>query len=141
MKSYHVNLGAGLAGLMVKEHGRPVPGPREVLVRVRASSLNNRELMILRGNYPLPIRPDVIPLSDGAGSVVVVGSDVTRVKVGDRVAGAIFPHWIDGPFGWEYAAQLGGSLDGMLTECAVLSEEAFVHVENYTECLDARTNR
>jgi NADPH:quinone reductase-like Zn-dependent oxidoreductase len=131
MKSYHVNLGAGLAGLMVKEHDRPVPGPREVLVRVRASSLNYRELMILRGNYPLPIRPDVIPLSDGAGSVVVVGSDVTRVKVGDRVAGAIFPHWIDGPFGWEYAAQLGGSLDGMLTECAVLSEEALVHIPDH----------
>ncbi len=131
MKSYHVNAGAGLAGLMMKEHDRPVPGPREVLVRVRASALNYRELMILRGNYPLPIRPDVIPLSDGAGSVVVVGSDVTRVKVGDRVAGAIFPHWIDGPFGWEYAAQLGGSLDGMLTECAVLSEEALVHIPDH----------
>jgi NADPH:quinone reductase-like Zn-dependent oxidoreductase len=131
MKSYHVNLGAGLAGLMVKEHDRPVPGPREVLVRVRASALNYRELMILRGNYPLPIRPDVIPLSDGAGSVVVVGSDVTRVKVGDRVAGAIFPHWIDGPFGWEYAAQLGGSLDGMLTEYALLSEEALVHIPDH----------
>ncbi len=131
MKSYHVNVGAGLAGLMMKEHDEPVPGPREVLVRVRASALNYRELMILRGNYPLPIRPDVIPLSDGAGSVVAVGSDVTRVKVGDRVAGAIFPHWIDGPFGWEYAAQLGGSLDGMLTECAVLSEEALVHIPDH----------
>jgi NADPH:quinone reductase-like Zn-dependent oxidoreductase len=116
---------------MVKEHDRPVPGPREVLVRVRASALNYRELMILRGNYPLPIRPDVIPLSDGAGSVVVVGSDVTRVKVGDRVAGTLFPHWIDGPFGWEYAAQLSGSLDGMLTEYAVLSEEALVHIPDH----------
>ena len=73
MKSYHVNLGAGLAGLIMKEHDKPVPGTREVLVQVRASALNYRELMILRGNYPLPIRPDVIPLSDGAGSVVAVG--------------------------------------------------------------------
>src|SRR5215467_7970906 len=104
-----MNKGAGLAGLMLKEHDVPVPGPREVLVRVRASSLNARELMILRGYYPLPIRPDVIPLSDGAGSVVAIGSDVTRAKLGDIVAGAIFPHWIDGPFEWEYAAQLGGS--------------------------------
>jgi len=139
MKSYHVNLGAGLAGLMLKEHDRPVPGSREVLVRVRASALNYRELMILRGNYPLPIRPDVIPLSDGAGSVVAVGSEVTRVKVGDRVAGAIFPHWIDGPFGWEYAAQLGGSLDGMLTECAVLSEEALVHIPDHLSFEEAAT--
>ena len=56
---------------------------------------------------------------------------MTRAKVGDRVAGAIFPHWIDGPFGWEYAAQFGGSLDGMLTECAVLSEEALVHLPDH----------
>ena len=55
MKSYHVNIGAGLAGLLVKEHDMPVPGPHEVLVRVRACSLSFRELMILiLGYYPLP---------------------------------------------------------------------------------------
>jgi NADPH:quinone reductase-like Zn-dependent oxidoreductase len=131
MKSYHVNPGAGLAGLTVREHDEPTPGPREVLVRVRANSFNNRELMILRGTYPLPIRPDVIPLSDGAGSVVAVGPGVTRGKIGDRVAAAVFPRWIDGPFGWEYADQIGGSLDGMLTEFALLSEEALVHIPDH----------
>src|SRR5229473_1632488 len=131
MKSYHVNKGAGIAGLMVKEHDIPVPGPHEVLVRVQANSLNFRELSILRGYYPLPIRPDVVPVSDGAGWVVAVGSDVTRARVGDRVADVLFPHWIDGPWAQEYSAQIGGSLDGMLTEYAVLSEEGVVQIPDH----------
>jgi NADPH:quinone reductase-like Zn-dependent oxidoreductase len=138
MKSYHVNLGAGLAGLTMKEHDIPVPGPGEVLVRVRASSLSFRELMILLwGYYPLPIRPDVVPVSEGAGEVVAIGSNVTCVKVGERVAGAVFPHWIDGPFAWDYAAQLGGSLDGMLTEYAVLPEEGVVHIPEHLSLEEA----
>jgi NADPH:quinone reductase-like Zn-dependent oxidoreductase len=140
MKSYHVNVGAGLAGLLVKEHDMPVPGPHDVLVRVRACSLSFRELMILiLGYYPLPVRPDVVPVSDGAGEVIAVGEGVTRAKVGDRVAGAVFPHWIDGPFEWEYAAQLGGSLDGMLTEVAVLSEEALVPIPDNLSFEEAAT--
>jgi NADPH:quinone reductase-like Zn-dependent oxidoreductase len=140
MKSYHVNIGAGLAGLLVKEHDMSVPGPHEVLVRVRACSLSFRELMILiLGYYPLTVRPDVVPVSDGAGEVIAVGAGVTRAKVGDRVAGAVFPHWIDGPFAWEYAAQLGGSLDGMLTEVAVLSEEALVPIPDHLSFEEAAT--
>jgi NADPH:quinone reductase-like Zn-dependent oxidoreductase len=140
MKSYHINVGAGIVGLVMKEHDTPVPGPHEVLVRMRACSLSFRELMILiLGYYPLPVRPDVIPVSDGAGEVIAVGSGVTRAKVGDRVTGAVFPHWIDGPFTWEYAAQLGGSLDGMLTEVAVLSEEALIPIPDYLSFEEAAT--
>jgi NADPH:quinone reductase-like Zn-dependent oxidoreductase len=140
MKSYHVNLGAGLDGLLVKEHDIPLPGPREVLVRVRACSLNFRELMILiRGYYPLPIRPDVVPVSDGAGEVMAVGAGVTRTKVGDRVVGAVFPYWIDGPYTREAAAQLGGSLNGMLTEYALLPEEGVVHIPGHLSFEEAAT--
>jgi NADPH:quinone reductase-like Zn-dependent oxidoreductase len=140
MKSYHIHLGAGIAGLRVKEHDMPVPGLHEVLVRVRACSLSFRELMILiLGYYPLPVRPDVIPVSDGAGEVIAVGEGVTRAKVGERIVGAVFPHWIDGPFEWAYAAQLGGSLDGMLTEVAVLSEEALVHIPDHLSFEEAAT--
>ena len=128
MKSYHVEYGGGLSSLSVREHAQPEPRSREALVRVRANSLSFRELSILRGRYPLPVKPDVVPVSDGAGEVVAVGPDVTRVKAGDRVAASIFPRWMDGPFGVEQAPQLGGSLDGMLTEYAVLPEEALVHL-------------
>ncbi len=132
MKSYHINLGAGLDGLIMKDHPIPVPGPREVLIRVRASSLNYRELMILiQGSYPLPVKPDGIPVSDGAGEVVAVGEGVSSVKVGDRVAGNVFASWTDGPFTWETAAQLGGSLDGMLTEYGLLPEEGVVPIPDH----------
>lgn len=127
MRSYHANLGAGIDGLVVREHDTPQPGPGQALVRVRASSLSYRELMILRGWYPLPITQDVVPISDGAGEVVAVGEGVGRVAVGDRVAAAIFPNWIDGRFAFEVADQLGGSLDGMLTEYALLDANALVN--------------
>jgi NADPH:quinone reductase-like Zn-dependent oxidoreductase len=127
MKSYRANVGAGLTGLVVKEHEMPKPGRREILMRVRANSLNFREISVLRGTSPLPVKPDVVMGADGAGEIVALGEGVTRVKVGDRVAAAMFPRWIDGPFAWDYAPQIGGSLDGMMTELAVLSEDAVVH--------------
>src|SRR4030095_2364837 len=116
MKSYHANSGAGLGGLVASEHPIPEPGSHEVLIRVRANSLNARELLVLRGVYPLPVKPDVVMGGDGSGKIVALGAGVSRVAVGDRVAAAMFPRWLDGPIAWEYAPQLGGSLDGMLTE-------------------------
>jgi NADPH:quinone reductase-like Zn-dependent oxidoreductase len=133
-------MGAGLDGLLLKEHDVPVPGPGEVLVRVQACSLNFRELMILvLGYYPLPIQPDVVPVSDGAGEVAAIGEGVTLAKVGDRVAGAIFPHWHNGPFELHTSDQLGGSLDGMLTEYALLPEEGIVHIPDHLSFEEAAT--
>ena len=131
MKSYHANPGAGLEGLTLKHHDEPRPGLREVLLRVRANSLNFRELSVLRGTYPLPVKPDVVMGADGAGEVVALGEGVTRVKAGDRVAAAMFPRWIDGPFTWENLPQLGGSLDGMMTDFIVLDEDAVVHIPDH----------
>jgi NADPH:quinone reductase-like Zn-dependent oxidoreductase len=131
MRSYHATSGAGLEGLVLREHDEPVPGQREVLVRVRASSLNFREVSVLRGTYPLPVKPDVVMGADGAGEVVALGPGVTRVRVGDRVAAAMFPRWIDGPIAWEYAPQIGGSLDGMMTEYTALCEDALVRLPEH----------
>jgi NADPH:quinone reductase-like Zn-dependent oxidoreductase len=137
MKSYHVNLGAGLSGLTLKDHTIPTPGSHEVLIQVKASSLNYREIMILKGFYPLPVKPDVVPLCDGAGEVVGIGKAVTRVKVGDRVMGQVFPEWVDGPFALDYAAQLGGSMNGMLTEYAVLPENAVLEIPPHLSYIEA----
>ena len=112
MKCYQANSGTGLSGLVLREIEEPHAGYRQVLVRVRANSLNFRELSILRGTYPLPVKADVVMCSDGVGEVIALGEGVSRAKVGDRVAAAMFPRWIDGPIAWEYAAQIGGSLDG-----------------------------
>ncbi len=131
MKSYHATSGGGLAGLVLREHDEPSPGPREVLVHVRANSLNFRELSVLAGKYPLPVKPDVVMGADGAGRVVALGPDVTRVRAGDRVAAAMFPRWLDGPIAWEYAPQIGGSLDGMMAEYVVMSEDALVRLPEH----------
>ncbi|NEA52950.1 NAD(P)-dependent alcohol dehydrogenase [Streptomyces sp. SID13666] len=137
MRSYHVNSGAGIEGLSIKEHADPVPGTGQVLVAVKAVSLSNRELMVLRGNYVLPVKPDVIPVSDGAGEVVALGPGVHGVKIGDRVAATLFPSWQDGPFGLQHLPQRGGSLDGMLTELALISEESLVPVPDHLSYQEA----
>jgi NADPH:quinone reductase-like Zn-dependent oxidoreductase len=139
MKSYHVTYGGGIDSLALREHEIPKPGPGEVLVRVRATSLNARELMILRGDYPLLVKPDVVAVSDGAGEVAGIGEGVTRVKVGDRVAASLFPLWFDGPFSFDVAPQIGGSLDGMLTEFAVLNEQGLVSIPDHLSFEEAAT--
>ncbi|WP_214415569.1 zinc-dependent alcohol dehydrogenase family protein [Sphaerisporangium fuscum] len=139
MRSYHLDSGAGLDGLSIRKHEDPVPGPGQVLVAVRAVSLSFRELMVLRGDYVLPVKPDVVPVSDGAGEVVALGPGVSSVRVGDRVTATLFPAWQDGPFGAEHLAQLGGSLDGMLTELALLDEKALVPVPAHLSYQEAAT--
>jgi NADPH:quinone reductase-like Zn-dependent oxidoreductase len=137
MKSYHLDPGHGLAGLTIRDADEPEPGAGQVVVRIRANSLGFRDLMVLADNYPLPIRPGVVPGCEGAGEVVAVGADVSRVKPGDRVAATVFPHWQDGPFRRENAAQLGTMLDGLLTEYAVLSEDGVVPVPEHLSYAEA----
>lgn len=139
MRSYHVDSGAGIDGLAVRHHPEPVPGPGQVLVAVHAASLSFRDLMVLRGNYVLPVKPDVVPVADGAGEVVSIGPGVTSVRVGDRVAGAVFPRWQHGPIDVPLLPQLGGSLDGMLTESAVLDASALVPVPDHLSYEEAAT--
>ena len=80
----------------------------------------------------MPTKPSVVPLSDGAGEIVEIGSDVTRVKVGDRVAGCFFQRWIGGPPAADtHTSALGGSIDGMLREYAVLEEDGVVQLPNH----------
>lgn len=112
----------------------PKPASHEVLVRVRAASLNRRDVYLLKGQYPMPPRPALVPLSDGAGEIVSVGTDVTRFKAGDRVASIFFQRWIDGrPDAELHSSALGGQLDGMLSEYVCLSEEGLVRApEGYS---------
>jgi NADPH:quinone reductase-like Zn-dependent oxidoreductase len=95
--------------------------------------------MILRGRYPLPIKDDVVPVSDGAGEVAAIGEGVSGVAVDDRVAAAVFPRWMDGRFAFDVADQLGGSLDGMLTEYALLDAHALVGIPDHLSYEQAAT--
>src|SRR5579862_8944671 len=111
MRAYQLpKSGAGIESLAQVERPDPnKPGHRQVLVKVRACSLNFRDLGIVRGSYRMPVRENVIPLSDGAGEVVEIGSEVTRVKAGDRVAGNFFQRWPGGEAAPDtHASALGG---------------------------------
>ena len=105
----------------------PRPADHEVLVRVRAASLNRRDVYVLKGQYPMAPRPSLVPLSDGAGEVVAIGTGVTRFKAGDRVAAIFFQRWLHGrPDAQTHASALGGQRDGMLSEYVCLSEDGLV---------------
>ena len=125
VKAFELHPEEAFDALKLVDRDRPATGPGDVRVRVRAVSLNYRDLMVARGSKKRGRR--IVPVSDGAGEVIEIGSGVTRVAVGDRVAAAFFPTWIDGPFAEEHhASALGGSLDGMLAEEVVLPERAWV---------------
>jgi NADPH:quinone reductase-like Zn-dependent oxidoreductase len=127
MRAYRLPQGTGIDALVEVDLPRPKPGPLQVLVKVAACSLNFRDLAIALGTYRMPVKPNLIPLSDGAGEVVELGVGVTRVKVGTRVAGCFFQRWIGGPMTADTAASaLGGSIDGMLADYVVLEEDGVV---------------
>ncbi|MGH9609101.1 MAG: zinc-dependent alcohol dehydrogenase family protein [Bryobacteraceae bacterium] len=119
----------GIDALAETEREIPKPGPGEVLVRLRAASLNYRDLSVVKGTYNPKLKRPMIPLSDGAGVVEETGPGVRRFRKGDRVAGCFMQTWMDGPPKHEYAASaLGGAIDGVLRECAVFSESGLVAV-------------
>ncbi len=88
----------------------------------------------------MPVRENLVPLSDGAGEVVEVGLGVTRVKVGDRVAGCFFQRWSGGVPSLDLqASALGGRLDGMLAEYAVLEEDGVVKIPEHLSMEEGAT--
>jgi NADPH:quinone reductase-like Zn-dependent oxidoreductase len=130
MRAYQLPKGgAGIEALARVDLPEPKPQHRQVVVKVGACSLNFRDLGIVRGTYRMPVRDKIVPLSDGAGEVVEVGGGVTRVKAGDKVAGCFFQRWPGGePSQNVQASALGGSIDGMLAEYAILEEDGVVKI-------------
>ena len=140
MQAYRIDRFGSVDGIALRSSKDPRPATKEILLRVRASSLNYRDLMVLKRGGRGPTKVGVIPLSDGAGEVAAMGAGVTRAKVGDRVAGCFHPRWFGGPIRPEYLTdRLGANLDGMLAEYAVLSEEALVHVPSHLSFEEAAT--
>ena len=132
MRAYELKPIQSLDSLTPTERSNPRPGPGQVLLDMRAWSLNFRDLSVARGAYGGPLSAGRIPLSDGVGVVRETGAGVTRVKPGERVAGIFMQGWIAGGITAEVAATaLGGAIDGMLAEQVVLSEQGVVKVPEH----------
>jgi len=139
MRTYQLETLGDPSGIVERDRQPPSPGPHDIVIRVRAAALNKRDLFILHGSYPIPAKPGVVPLSDGAGDVIAVGTAVTRFRIGDRVAGNYFARWKSGPITPEVFDQLGCTLDGMASELAVLDEQWAVKVPAHLSWEQAAT--
>jgi NADPH:quinone reductase-like Zn-dependent oxidoreductase len=129
MKAFQVVGSFGLDNLKQVELPEPQPGPGQVLVRMRAASLNYRDLVVIKGGYGPRQKLPVIPLSDGAGEVAAVGGGVTRVKVGDRVVGCFAPAWLEGPLTQEKVdSSLGCYVDGVLAQYVLFGAETMLPI-------------
>jgi len=141
MRRYQLGTLGSLDALKLMEVPEPRPGLGEVVVRMRACSLNHRDLNIVAGGYTShALKAGAIPVSDGAGEIVAVGEGVTRWKVGDRVAPIFVQRWIGGRLLLEYmSSALGGPSDGVLAEQIVLNQEGLVRIPAHMSYEEAAT--
>jgi NADPH:quinone reductase-like Zn-dependent oxidoreductase len=142
MRAYEIVAGSSsLDGLRRCERPDPKPLPTQILVRMQAASLNYRDLLIPRGHYMGgAVAVNTIPMSDGAGEVIAVGSAVTRFRIGGRVAGTFFRGWNDGKPPRGPLAALGAPpTDGVLAELVVFDEQNAVALPAHLSAAGAAT--
>ena len=140
MKVYAITDGFGLEHLRQVERPQPDPGPGQVLLKIKAAALNYRDLLVVKGAYNPKMPLPRVPCSDAVGEVVALGAGVSRVKAGQRVAGIFMPGWLEGDLDDAKAkTALGGSVDGLLAEYAVLDEDAVVPVPTHFSDEEAAT--
>jgi NADPH:quinone reductase-like Zn-dependent oxidoreductase len=130
----------GLDHLKSTERLAPEPGSDEVMIRVRAVSLNFRDLLVVQGKYNPRLELPRVPLSDGAGEIVSVGAEVIAWKPGDRVVVPFFPAWLEGELTpAKSASALGGDVDGMLREFATVRADALLPIPDHLSFEQAAT--
>lgn len=140
MKAYVVRGGFGLDHVVQVDRPIPEPGPGQALVRLKALSLNSRDIGVIEGFYNPERTEGLIPVSDGIGEIVALGEGAARFKLGDRVCGIFTQSWIDGePTQANWTSTLGSPLNGLLAEYAVLPEEGLVRVPDHLSDAEAAT--
>jgi NADPH:quinone reductase-like Zn-dependent oxidoreductase len=140
MQAFQVQTDEGIAAIKKVDVHMPEIADDEILVQMKACSLNYRDLLIPIGGYPRNETRPVIPLSDGAGEVVEVGKSVTTYKPGDRVVGNFFQHWVKGSVNEEgLCSALGGGIDGTLAEYFKLKEHGTVLIPKDLSYQEAAT--
>jgi len=141
MKAFQIQDDWSIEHLRLVERHAPRPGPGEVLIRMSAASLNNRDLFVLKRGYgastgTLPL----VPVSDGVGEVIALGAGVTRLALGDRVCPMFFPGWAGGePTAERLKSVLGGPVDGTMVELMAIGESSVARVPPHLTDAEAAT--
>ncbi len=138
MKCYEISGPNGVDGLALVDKPVPKPGTGEVLVRLKAATLNYRDLLTVKGGYGSRQKFPLVPVSDGAGVIEAVGAGTREFAPGDRVIGSFFQSWFGGePGEAKMSAALGGSVDGVLAEYRVFPARALVRTPEHLSDIEA----
>lgn len=130
----------GIENIVWREVADPQPGPGQVLVSMRAASLNYRDYLVATGRYNPKMPLPRVPMSDGAGEVIGLGAGATKFALGDRVAGIFMQSWLCGPYRDVYGkSALGGAIDGVLAEQIVFGEDGLIAVPSHLSFEEAAT--
>lgn len=130
MKAFEIGDSFGVDSLKLAERPEPTAGPGQVVLKMKAFSINYRDLLVVDGVGRWKPAPGRVPVSDGVGIVAAAGSGVSRVNVGDRVAPIFYPKWLEGRVAAEKMGHaLGGAAaDGVLAEYTVFDETSVVRL-------------
>ncbi len=140
MKAWQIRGEYGIDKLQRVDLPEPTPGEQQIVVSMRAASLNFRDLATIRGFPGAKAPAALVPFSDGAGVVHAIGKRVGGLAVGDRVAPTFFQSWLDGPVSAEARSlALGGSLDGVLQQRIALRADGVVRIPNTMSFEEAAT--
>lgn len=141
MKAVEIRENFGVDSLRLVDRPEPVPGPGQVLLRMKAFSINYRDRLVVNGVGRWKPAFGRVPLSDGVGIVSQVGQNVSRVKIGDRVAPIFYPKWLEGRVGSDKMANaLGGAAaDGVLAQYKLVDETSVVQVPAHLTDEEAAT--
>lgn len=137
MRQIQLQKPGGLNNLKLENIDSPVLKSNEVLIKIHASSLNYHDLMVALGLIPTDDKR--VPLSDGAGEIIEIGSDVDRWKVGDKVMSVCFPNWVEGPPKYELLSFIGDNEDGYATEAIAIKDSAITRIPNNLSFSEAAT--
>nr|WP_249730261.1 NAD(P)-dependent alcohol dehydrogenase [Chelatococcus sp. YT9] len=136
---YELYPSAGDLALHAGDRPDPVPGVGEVLIEIHAAALNYRDLVVARNDYRTDMKR-LVPMSDGAGTIVGLGPGATRFPIGARVSPAFYPDWREGPItAQKRAKNLGGTVDGVLSQLFVANEETIVAIPDHMSFEEAAT--